>query len=66
MSEVLEKDSNKNVENSGSLLDSIISETNLSQKDDSYGVIKSGVGALIQEMLKTDNSEEKVNKSFFG
>lgn len=62
MSEVVEEVAN-NVENSSGLLDNIIAETNLSQEDDSYGVIKSGVGALIQEMLKTDNKEDKVNKS---
>ena len=53
---------NSNVESSG-LLDSIISQTSLSQEDDTYGVVKSGVGALISEMLKSENQEEKVNKA---
>lgn len=45
------------------LLDSIISQTNLSREDETYGIVKSGVGALIGEMLKSENAEEKVNKS---
>jgi type VI secretion system protein ImpC len=45
------------------LLDSIISQTSLSQEDETYGVVKSGVGALITEMLKSENEAEKVNKS---
>ena len=53
---------NSNIESSG-LLDNIISQTSLSQEDDTYGVVKSGVGALISEMLKSENQEEKVNKS---
>ena len=53
---------NSNVESSG-LLDSIISQTSLSREDDTYGVVKSGVGALISEMLKSENQEEKVNKA---
>ncbi len=48
---------------SGGLLDSIISQTSLSQEDETYGVVKSGVGALITEMLKSENEAEKVNKS---
>ncbi len=47
----------------GGLLDSIISQTSLSQEDETYGVVKSGVGALITEMLKSENEAEKVNKS---
>ena len=45
------------------LLDNIISQTSLSQEDETYGVVKSGVGALISEMLKSENEAEKVNKS---
>jgi len=45
------------------LLDGIIAQTNLTQEDETYGVVKSGVGALIAEMLKDSNQEEKVNKS---
>lgn len=47
----------------GGLLDSIISQTSLSQEDDTYSVVKSGVGALISELLKSENETEKVNKS---
>jgi len=47
----------------GGLLDNIISQTSLSQEDETYGVVKSGVGALISEMLKSENEAEKVNKS---
>jgi len=46
-----------------SLLDSIVAQTKLTQEDDTYGVVKSGVGALIEELIKSDNEEEKVNKS---
>jgi len=46
-----------------SLLDSIVAQTKLTQEDDTYGVVKSGVGALIEELIKADNEEEKVNKS---
>lgn len=46
-----------------SLLDNIVAQTKLTQEDDTYGVVKSGVGALIEELIKSDNEEEKVNKS---
>lgn len=45
------------------LLDDIISQTNLSREDETYNVVKNGVGALICELLKSENSEEKVNKA---
>lgn len=45
-----------------SLLDSIVAQTKLTQNDDTYNVVKTGVGALIEELIKSDN-EEKVNKS---
>lgn len=48
---------------SGNLLDNIIAETNLTREDETYSVVKNGVGALIQELLKSGNAEEKVNKS---
>lgn len=56
---------NKNESSStqDNLLDSIVSQTNLSSEDDTYGVVKDGVSALIQELLKTSNKDEKVNKS---
>ena len=48
---------------STNLLDDIISQTNLSREDETYNVVKNGVGALISELLKSENSEEKVNKA---
>lgn len=54
---------NENAAFDGNLLDTIIAETNLTQEDETYGVVKSGVGALIQELLKPGNTQEKVNKS---
>ncbi|MDF1879736.1 type VI secretion system contractile sheath large subunit [Sulfurimonas sp. MAG313] len=47
----------------GGLLDNIISQTSLSQDDETYHYVKSGVGALISEMLKSENEEEKINKA---
>lgn len=49
--------------NNSSLLDSIVSQTNITQNDDGYSIVKSGVEALIQELIKTDNKDEKINKS---
>lgn len=46
-----------------SILDGIISQTSISQEDETYGIVKSGVGALISEMLKSENETEKVNKA---
>ncbi|MBN2834407.1 MAG: type VI secretion system contractile sheath large subunit [Candidatus Delongbacteria bacterium] len=46
-----------------SILDSIISQTNISHEDETYGIVKSGVSALISEMLKSENDAEKVNKA---
>lgn len=48
---------------SGSLLDSIIAQTSITTEDDTYSVVKSGVGALIEELIKSNNQEEKVNKA---
>lgn len=45
-----------------SLLDSIVSQTKLTQEDDSYGIVKNGVEALIQELIKSDLKDEKINK----
>ena len=59
-SEVLEKE--QELENV-SLLDNIISQTNINKSDDTYNVVKTGVGALISELLKSNNTEEKVNKT---
>lgn len=46
----------------GGLLDNIIAQTNLTQSDDTYNVVKTGVSALIGELIQT-NSDEKINKS---
>ncbi len=48
---------------STSLLDSIIAQTSITTEDDTYSVVKSGVGALIEELIKSDNTNEKVNKA---
>lgn len=56
--------SNQNANYEGSsLLDNIVSQTKISQNDDGYNIVKSGVEALIQELIKIDNKEEKVNKT---
>lgn len=56
--------SNQNIQyDNSSLLDAIVSQTNLTQNDDGYSIVKSGVEALIQEIIKTDNKDEKINKS---
>jgi type VI secretion system protein ImpC len=47
----------------GSLLDSIIAQTSITQEDDTYSVVKSGVGALIEELIQSENPDEKVNKA---
>lgn len=47
----------------GGLLDAIIAQTDLTTEDETYDVVKSGVGALIQELVKPENEEEKVNKA---
>ncbi len=48
---------------SGGLLDAIVAQTDLDAADETYDVVKSGVGALIQELIKPENEEEKVNKA---
>ncbi|MEJ2413827.1 MAG: type VI secretion system contractile sheath large subunit [Sulfurimonas sp.] len=47
----------------GGLLDSIIAQTSITQEDDTYSVVKSGVGALIEELIQSENPDEKVNKA---
>jgi len=47
----------------GSLLDNIIAQTSITQEDDTYSVVKSGVGALIEELIRSNNPDEKVNKT---
>lgn len=54
---------NNSTTTEGSLLDTIISQTSLSQEDEIYHYVKSGVGALISELLKSENEAEKVNKA---
>ncbi|RXJ98332.1 type VI secretion system contractile sheath large subunit [Arcobacter sp. CECT 8986] len=46
-----------------SLLDNIVAQTSLKKEDDSYSVVKTGVGALVEELIKSNNEEEKVNKA---
>ncbi|MGA1941365.1 type VI secretion system contractile sheath large subunit [Arcobacter sp. YIC-310] len=45
------------------LLDSIVAQTKLTHEDETYDVVKTGVGALIEELIKSDSEDEKVNKS---
>ncbi|BAK74064.1 type VI secretion system contractile sheath large subunit [Arcobacter sp. L] len=54
---------NSQIRENNSLLDDIVSHTKLNKNDDSYNVVKNGVEALIQELINTDDSEERVNKS---
>ena len=46
----------------GSLLAQIISETNITPQDDGYEDARLGIGAVVEEMLKPVNADEKVNK----
>ncbi len=55
--------SNTNASIESSLLDSIVAQTKLNSEDETYDVVKNGVGALIEELIKSDNQEEKVNKA---
>lgn len=48
---------------SGSLLAQIISETNISPQDEGYDDARLGIGAVIAEMLKPVNVDEKANKA---
>lgn len=47
---------------SGSLLESIISETNLNPEDEGYEAARLGISAFIEEMLKPNYAKEKVRK----
>ncbi|MEZ5508568.1 MAG: type VI secretion system contractile sheath large subunit [Gammaproteobacteria bacterium] len=47
----------------GSLLDQIVSQTRMNRGDEGYEVAKRGVGAFIAELLRPENSEERVNKN---
>jgi len=55
------KSSNENTQEIG-LLDSIIAETKIKQDDDGYDAVKSGVGALIKELLGSPNKDAVINK----
>jgi type VI secretion system protein ImpC len=45
----------------GGLLDNIIAETKLTQNDEGYEAVKTGVGALIKQLIKSGN-KETINK----
>ncbi|MDF1880603.1 type VI secretion system contractile sheath large subunit [Sulfurimonas sp. MAG313] len=63
MSEELAEAGQASTGESGSLLDAIVAQTEMDTEDETYDVVKSGVGALIQELVKPENAEEKVNKA---
>ena len=52
----------KDINQSGGLLDNIIAETKIKQDDDGYDAVKSGVGALIKELLGSPNKNATINK----
>jgi len=54
--------SNENISDNNSLLDNIISQTKLTQDDEGYQAVKTGVSALIKQMLSSDD-KEVVNKN---
>ena len=45
-----------------SLLSQIISETNITPVDEGYEAARIGISAFLEEMLRSDNAEEKVRK----
>jgi type VI secretion system protein ImpC len=48
----------------GSLLDEILSETKLNPTDEGYDVTKTGIKALMKELLSPKHQNEKVDKAF--
>lgn len=48
---------------SGSLLDSIVSQTKLKPADEGYDVQRKGVSAFISELIKPKNKQERINKN---
>lgn len=50
-------------EESGSLLDQIMEQANISKADESYDVASKGVQAFMAEMLKGDMKDERVRKA---
>src|SRR5262252_287045 len=50
-------------EQSGSLIEDILSETKISPKDDAYQVARMGVQAFIADLLAPQKSIERVDKS---
>jgi type VI secretion system protein ImpC len=48
----------------GSLLDEILSETKLTPTDDGYAVTRTGIQALMRELLSPKHQNEKVDKAF--
>ena len=50
-------------EESGSLLEQIMEQANITKSDESYGVASKGVQAFMVEMLKTDKKDERVRKA---
>src|SRR5437879_13654346 len=50
-------------EQTGSLIEDILSETKISPKDDAYAVARKGVQAFIADLLAPQKSVERVDKS---
>src|SRR5579859_618617 len=48
----------------GSLLDEILSETKLTPTDEGYDVTRTGIKALMKELLSPKHQNEKVDKAF--
>src|SRR5580704_870889 len=48
----------------GSLLDDILSETKLGPSDEGYDVTRTGVKALLKELMSPKHQNEKVDKAF--
>ncbi len=51
--------------NETGLLDNIIAQTKLTQNDEGYEAVKTGVGALIKQLIKTGN-KETINKDIIN